>query len=75
MPILEKVCISLYLDIFQLTATAAAVSQEFSQSGKSPDPSRAGTKYPVQGVPHFDIHTKHLLCISCDVFVTNDINM
>ena len=29
-------------------ATAAAASQELSQSGKSLDPSRAGTKYPVQ---------------------------
>ena len=28
--------------------TAAAASQELSQSGKSLDPSRAGTKYPVQ---------------------------
>ena len=36
------------------TATAAAASQELSQSGKSPDPSRAGTKYPVQRIPHFD---------------------
>ena len=37
---------------FQVTTTAAAAtattSQELSQSGKSPDPSRAGTKYPVQ---------------------------
>ena len=35
---------------FQVTAaaTAAATSQELSQSGKSPDPSRPGTKYPVQ---------------------------
>ena len=32
----------------------AATSQELSQSGKSPDPSRAGTKYLVQGIPHFD---------------------
>ena len=30
------------------TTTAAAASQELSQSGKSLDPSRAGTKYPVQ---------------------------
>ena len=35
---------------FQVTAatTATAASQELSQSGKSLDPSRAGTKYPVQ---------------------------
>ena len=40
---------------FQVTAAATATtSQELSQSGKSPDPSRAGTKYPVQGIPHFD---------------------
>ena len=32
-----------------MTATAAAAAfQELSQSGKSPDPSRAETKYPVQ---------------------------
>ena len=37
-------------------ATTAAASQELSQSGKSPDPSRAGTKYPVQEIPHFDIY-------------------
>ena len=55
MPILEKVCISSYLGIFQMTATAtaataatAATSQELSISGKAPGPSRAGIKYPVQ---------------------------
>ena len=53
MPILEKVCISLYLGIFRLTAAAAAAaaataSQELSTSGKAPGPSRAGIKYPVQ---------------------------
>ena len=49
MPILEKVCISLYLGIFRLTAAAtAATSQELSISGKAPGPSRAGIKYPVR---------------------------
>ena len=49
MSILEKVCISSYLDIFRLTAAAAtAASQELSTSGKAPGPSRAGIKYPVQ---------------------------
>ena len=51
MPILEKVCISLYLGIFRLTAAAAAAataSQELSRYGKAPGPSRAGIKYPVQ---------------------------
>ena len=49
MPILEKVCISLYLGIFRLTAAAAAAtaSQELSRYGKAPGPSRAGSKYPV----------------------------
>ena len=48
MSILEKVCISSYLDIFRLTAAAAATSQELSISGKAPGPSRAGIKYPVR---------------------------
>ena len=50
MPILEKVCISLYLGIFRLTAAAAAAtaSQELSRYGKAPGPSRAGSKYPVR---------------------------
>ena len=48
MPILEKVCISLYLGIFRLTAAATATSQELSISGKAPGPSRTGSKYPVQ---------------------------
>ena len=30
------------------TATATAASQQLSQSGKSPGPSRTGTKYPVR---------------------------
>ena len=49
MSILEKVCISLYVGIFQLTAAAAATaaSQELSISGKAPGPSRTGSKYPV----------------------------
>ena len=55
MPICEKVHISSYLCIFQVTATAttaaAAASQELSTSGKTPGASRAGTKYPVQGNP------------------------
>ena len=50
MPIREKVHISVYLSIFQMTAAAAA-SQELSTSGKTPGASRAGTKYPVQGNP------------------------
>ena len=56
MPIFEKVCISLYLVIFQVTAATAAavVSQELSPFGKAPGPSRPGTKYPVRGIPHFD---------------------
>ena len=41
------------------TATAAtataATSQGLSISGKAPGPSRAGIKYPVQGIPHFDL--------------------
>ena len=55
MPILEKMYISLYLGIFQMTAAAAAAatvaaatSQELSKSGKAPGPSRTGSKYPVQ---------------------------
>ena len=53
MPICEKVHISLYLEIFQMTAAAAATaaSQELSPFGKTPGASRAGTKYPVQGNP------------------------
>ena len=46
------------------TATAATTSQELSQSGKSPNPSRAGTKYPVQGIPHFDI-IQCMICLDC----------
>ena len=37
-------------------ATAAAtVSQELSIFGQAPGPSRPGTKYPVRGIPHFDL--------------------
>ena len=35
-------------------ATAAAVSQELSPFGLALGVSRAGTKYPVRGIPHFD---------------------
>ena len=49
MPICEKVHISLYLGIFQMTAAAA--SQELSPFGKIPGASRAGTESPVQGNP------------------------
>ena len=38
--------------------TAAAASQELSQSGKSLDPSRAGTKYPVQESLTSILHTR-----------------
>mgnify|MGYP000270889163 CR=1 FL=1 len=49
MPICEKVHISPYLGIFQMTAAAAAAaSQELSPFGKTPGVPRAGTKYPVQ---------------------------
>ena len=51
MPICEKVHISSYLDIFQMTAAATAASQELSPFGKTPGVPRAGTKYPVQGNP------------------------
>ena len=34
---------------------AAAVSQELSPFGLALGVSRAGTKYPVRGIPHFDI--------------------
>ena len=54
MPICEKVHISSYLGIFQMTAAAAATataSQELSTSGKTPGVPRAGAKYPVQGNP------------------------
>ena len=53
MPICEKVHISSYLGIFQMTAAAAAAaaSQELSPFGKTPGVPRAGTKYPVQGNP------------------------
>ena len=27
------------------------------ESGRSPGPTRPGTKYPVRGIPHFDILT------------------
>ena len=41
-----------------MTATAAtaaaAVSQELSPFGLALGVSRAGTKYPVRGIPHFD---------------------
>ena len=35
--------------------TAAAVSQELSAFGLALGVSRTGTKYPVGGIPHFDI--------------------
>ena len=41
-----------------MTATAAAtaaVSQELSPFGLALGVSRAGTKYPVRGIPHFDL--------------------
>ena len=45
--------------VFQVTAATAATaaSQEVSAFGKAPGPSRPGTKYPVRGIPHFDIRT------------------
>ena len=27
-------------------------------SGQTPGPSRAGSKYPVQGIPHFDVSVR-----------------
>ena len=36
-------------------ATAAAVSQELSPFDLALGASRPGTKYPVRGIPHFDI--------------------
>ena len=36
-------------------AAAATVSQELSPFGQAPGPSRPGTKYPVRGIPLFDI--------------------
>ena len=36
-------------------AAAATVSQELSPFGQAPGPSRPGTKYPVRGIPHFDV--------------------
>ena len=41
----------------QLTATLAATataSQQLCPSGKTPGVLRAGTKYPVRGIPHVD---------------------
>ena len=39
----------------QMTAaTAAATPQELSAFGQALGVSRPGTKYPVQGIPHFD---------------------
>ena len=38
------------------TAATAAVSQELSPFGLALGVSRAGTKYPVRGIPHFDKH-------------------
>ena len=35
---------------------AAAVSQELSPFGWAPGASRPGTKYHMQGIPHFDLH-------------------
>ena len=42
---------------FQVTATAAAtaVSQELSPFGLALGVSRPGTKYPVRGIPYFDL--------------------
>ena len=38
----------------QEEVTAAAASQQLSPFGQAPGPSRPGTKYPVQGIPHFN---------------------
>ena len=44
------------------TAATAAVSQELSPFGLALGVSRAGTKYPVRGIPHFDSHDlEHVL--------------
>ena len=48
---------------FQVTATTAAtaaVSQELSPFGLALGVSRAGTKYPVRGIPHFDERSYHI---------------
>ena len=42
-------------EVTAATAAAATVSQELSPFGQAPGPSRPGTKYPVRGIPHFDI--------------------
>ena len=34
---------------------AAATSQQLSQSSKTPGPSRTRTKYPLRGIPQFDV--------------------
>ena len=39
-----------------MTRTAAAVSQELSPFGLALGVTRTGTKYPVQGIPHFDFN-------------------
>ena len=41
-------------------ATAAAVSQELSPFGRALGASRPGTKYPVRGIPHFDLDDEFL---------------
>ena len=40
-------------------AAATATSQELCPFGQAPGPSRPGTKYPVRGIPHFDIDDFH----------------
>ena len=39
-------------------AAAAAASQQLSNLGQAPGPRRAGKKYPVRGIPHFDNSTR-----------------
>ena len=63
-------CLNLYFWVYRVPAgrwrrggaATAAASQQLSPFGRAPGPSRPGTKYPVQGIPHFDQVRLDMLC-------------
>ena len=64
MPILEKVYISLYLGIFQMTPTAAA--RQFFQLAR-PHPIAHRDQISRSGIPHFDIESEDALARSLPI--------
>ena len=48
-----------------MTAATTAASQQLCPSGKTPGVPCAGTKYPVRGIPHFDLDHIWAIYVNC----------